>query len=157
HLFMNVGGGKVGDIGLGDGRLYNHMQIQPVVHLDPGGRTAKGRWRAFAMFGSYGADAVWAEGVYEMTYTKDRGVWKIHPLDYSPASGAPYQTGWVAPQPPRTGPAGGRKLAHPADREQKPECGGFPAACIAPFHYENPGTNAAAARVWNTSGMSVPS
>src|SRR5689334_11359649 len=41
HLFMNVGGGKMGDIGLGDNRLYNHMNIQPVIHLDPGGQTAK--------------------------------------------------------------------------------------------------------------------
>ena len=52
HLYVNVGGGKVGEVGLGDGRLYNHMSLQPVVHLDPDGRTAKGRWRALAMIGS---------------------------------------------------------------------------------------------------------
>ena len=151
HLYMNVGGGKLGDIGLGDGRLYNHMQIQPVVHLDPGGRTAKGRWRAFAMFGSSRGGATWAEGVYEIGYAKDHGVWKIRTLDYYSGFGAPYQTGWVPPQTPRTGPPGGRKLAHPPDRERNMECDGFPAACIAPFHYENPGTNAAAASVWTTS------
>jgi acetyl esterase/lipase len=149
HLFMNVGGGKLGDIGLGDGRLYNHMQIQPVVHLDPGGRTAKGRWRALAMFGSYGRNAVWAEGVYEIGYAKDHGVWKIRTLDYYSGFGAPYETGWVPPQAPRTGPPGGRQLAHPPDRERKMDCDGFPAACIAPFHYDNPGTSAAA-NVWTT-------
>src|SRR5690606_3216222 len=37
HLYMNVGGGEMGRIGLGEGRLYNHMNIQPVVHLDPRG------------------------------------------------------------------------------------------------------------------------
>ncbi|HEY4215296.1 MAG TPA: nuclear transport factor 2 family protein [Steroidobacteraceae bacterium] len=149
HLFENVGGRKMGDLGLGDGRLYNHMQIQPVVHLDPGGKTAKGRWRAFAMFGSFGGSATWAEGVYEFTYAKDHGVWKIRTLDYYSGFGAPYQTGWV-PQPPRSEPPGGRKLQHPPDRERKMDCDGFPAACIAPFHYENPGTNATAARVWTT-------
>jgi hypothetical protein len=77
HLFMNVGGVKVGEVGLGDGRLYNHMNIQPVVHLDADGKTAHGRWRAFAMFGNFGGGAVWAEGVYEMVYAKDHGVWKI--------------------------------------------------------------------------------
>src|SRR5690606_10714149 len=77
HLYMNVGGGEMGEIGLGDGRLYNHMNLQPVVHLDPGGETAKGRWRAFAMFGNYGGGAVWAEGVYNFTYAKEDGVWKI--------------------------------------------------------------------------------
>jgi acetyl esterase/lipase len=149
HLFMNVGGGKLGDIGLGDGRLYNHMQIQPVVHLDPGGKTAKGRWRALAMFGSFGGGATWAEGVYEIGYVKDHGVWKIRTLDYYSGFGAPYQTGWVPPQAPRTGPPGGRKLAHPPDRERNRDCDGFPAACLAPFHYENPGTSASA-NVWTT-------
>src|SRR5262245_13918304 len=44
HLFLNVGG-RNGAIGLGNNRLYDHMQLQPVVHLDPGGKTAKARWR----------------------------------------------------------------------------------------------------------------
>jgi acetyl esterase/lipase len=151
HLYMNVGGGKIGDLGLGDGRLYNHMNIQPVVHLDPGGQTAKGRWRALAMFGSYGGGATWAEGVYEMGYARDHGVWKIHSLDYYSGFGAPYQTGWVPPQTPRPPGAGPRRtLAHPADRERNRDCDGFPAACIAPFHYENPGTSAAAASIWTS-------
>ena len=145
HLFLNVGGVKLGEVGLSDGRLYNHMNIQPVVHLDPGGQTAKGRWRALAMFGSYGGSAVWAEGVYEITYRKEGGVWKIHTLDYYSGFGAPYQTGWVPTDSPRGGSASGRPpLPHPPDRERKMECDGFPAACIAPFHYENPGRTAAA-------------
>jgi acetyl esterase/lipase len=138
HLYLNVGSVKLGEVGLGDNRLYNHMNIQPVIHLDPGGQTAKGRWRAFAMFGSFGGGATWAEGVYEMTYAKDNGVWKIKTLDYHAGFGAPYATGWVPPQTPRA-TGGRRNLAHPADRERKMECEGFPAACIAPFHYGNPG------------------
>jgi triacylglycerol lipase len=141
HLFMNVGGGEMGDIGLGNRRLYNHMNIQPVVHLDPGGATAKGRWRAFAMFGSFGGGATWAEGVYEMTYAKENGVWKIKTLDYHSGFGAPYATGWVNPGPRRTR-GGPRNLPHPADRERNMPCEGFPDACLAPFHYENPGTSA---------------
>ena len=144
HLYINVGAGKVGEVGLGDGRLYNHMSLQPVVHLDPGGRTAKGRWRALAMIGAYGKSAVWAEGVYEITYRKEGGVWKIHTLDYYSGFGAPYQTGWVAPPEGSAPPAARRALAYPADRERKMECDGFPAPCIAPFHYESLG------RVWST-------
>jgi len=146
HLYLNVGGGEIGEVGLREGRLYNHMNIQPVVHVDPGGRTAKGRWRAFAMFGSFGDGATWAEGVYEMTYVKDGGVWKIKTLDYHAGFGAPYSTGWVAPEEPRRG-GGRRNLPHPPDRERSMPCEGFPAACIAPFHYPNPGTPAGA-RVW---------
>jgi hypothetical protein len=148
HLFLNVGAVKMGEVGLGDGRLYNHMNIQPVVHLDPGGETAKGRWRALAMIGSFGGSAVWAEGVYEITYRKEGGVWKIHTLEYYSGFGAPYQTGWVAPDPAAAAahPNGGRRraLPYPPDRERKMDCDGFPAACIAPFHYENPGRTAAA-------------
>ncbi len=151
HLFVNVGGGKMGDIGLGDNRLYNHMSIQPVVHLDPGGTTAKGRWRAFAMFGSLGRGATWAEGVYEIQYAKVDGLWKISKLDYYSGFGAPYATGWVAP-PPSAAARPRRVLAHPPDRERKMECDGFPAACIAPFHYANPGT-AAGGTIWNTDTL----
>ena len=147
HLYMNVGGHQLGDIGLGNGRLYDHMNIQPVVHIDAGGLSAHGRWRAFAMFGSPGGSAVWAEGVYEMQYTKEKGVWKISKLDYYSGFGAPYKTGWAAPSPPAPGepaPAARprRKLAHPPDIARNMDCDGFPKACIAPFHYGNPGTTA---------------
>lgn len=171
HLYMNVGGKHMGELGLGDGRLYNHMNIQPVIHLDPGGHTARGRWRALAMFGNYGGGAVWAEGVYEIRYRKDHGVWKIQKLDYYDGFGAPYQTGWAAPAVPgaRTagrGAGGGtgapgaeprrafRHLAHPPDRPRE-SCGGFPKACIAPFDYTNPGTTASGAEVWTVAAQAV--
>jgi acetyl esterase/lipase len=181
HLYMNVGGKKMGELGLGDGRLYNHMNIQPVVHLDPDThQTARGRWRALATFGNYGGGAVWAEGVYEIRYRKDGGVWKIAQLDYYDGFGAPYQTGWGAPAAPGArapqGPAqrsgapaspgaaptdssaaraeaprrAFRHLAHPPDRPRE-SCGGFPKACIAPFDYTNPGTTEAGAAVWSYS------
>ncbi|HXC60079.1 MAG TPA: nuclear transport factor 2 family protein [Steroidobacteraceae bacterium] len=162
HLYRNVGSVPIGQVGLGDNRLYNHMNIQPVVHLDPGGQTAKGRWRAYAYFGSMGGGATWAEGVYEMQYRKEGQVWKISKLDYYSGFGAPYATGWVAPQA-STAPANAqaaaaapatrapRKLAHPADRERNMDCDGFPKACIAPFHYANPGT-VAGGRVWAPPG-----
>ncbi|HTC44447.1 MAG TPA: nuclear transport factor 2 family protein [Steroidobacteraceae bacterium] len=161
HLYMNVGGHQVGDIGLGNGRLYDHLNIQPVVHIDAGGMTAHGRWRAFAMFGSPGGGATWAEGVYEMQYTKEQGVWKISKLDYYSGFGASYRTGWAAPPAPAAAPGAAasapaaasaaasapaapprRQLAHPADIERNLDCDGFPKACIAPFHYGNPGTTA---------------
>jgi acetyl esterase/lipase len=137
HLYMNVGGGQMGDIGLGDGRLYNHMNLQPVVHLDASGTAAQGRWRAFAMFGNYGGAAVWAEGVYQMGYVKQDGVWKIRSLDYHAGFGAPYETGWANTGP--RAPRGPRELPHPADRERNMPCEGFPEACLAPFHYANLG------------------
>jgi hypothetical protein len=143
HVFKNVGSGE---IGLGDNRLYNHMVMQPVIHIAPGGETAQGRWRAFVMMGGYGASASWAEGLYQIGYVKDDGVWKIRALDYHSGLSAAYDTGWSKPREtaPATGPAPAaprvRNLAHPADRPRKEECGGFPKICVPPFHYGNPVT-----------------
>lgn len=153
HLYRNVGGGEMGEIGLRDGRLYNHMNLQPVVHLDPGGETAKGRWRVLAMFGAYGGAATWAEGIYNVTYAKDGGVWKIRALDYHAGFAAPYETGWLAPDEPRQSGAR-RNLPHPPDRPRSMACEGFPAACIVPFHYENPGRSGHA--VWESTTASAP-
>ena len=146
HVYMNVGGHKeCCIIGLGDNRLYNHMNIQPVVHLGPDGKTAYGRWRAMATFGSVGGIAIWAEGVYEMVYKKDHGVWKIEKLDYHPGFGAPYSTGWAAPKPNPDGDkrrrSFRRNLPHASDRPKPDMCPGFPKACLIPFHYKNPGTS----------------
>lgn len=150
HLYMNVGGGQVGDNGLPDNRIYDHMNIQPVVHLDPGGKTAKGRWRAFAMFGGFGGGATWAEGAYEMTYAKENGVWKIKTLDYHSGFGAPYSTGWAPPAPAAAaGPTTGRNLPYPPDKPRDEPCAGFPAACPPTMHYTNLGTTAAG-HVWTT-------
>ncbi len=61
HLFRNVGDVLPGQVGLGDNRLYNHFSIQPVVNLDPGGNTAKGRWRMLQQM-SQGNRASWGGG-----------------------------------------------------------------------------------------------
>lgn len=153
HLHMNVGAVEMGQNGLGDGRLYNHMNLQPVVHLDASGNGAKGRWRAFAMFGRYGGGATWAEGVYEMTYRKEDGAWKIATLDYHSGFGASYDTGWIPPPGPRQS-RGPRNLPHPADRERDMPCEGFPDACLAPFHYANPGTRAGG-QLWPDDGAAA--
>src|SRR5690242_10879190 len=100
HLLQNLGGGHVG---MGEGRLYEHTILQPVVHLDAGGRTAKGRWRTLAMIGRYGGSATWAGGVYEMTYVKQAGVWKIAQLDYFSGFGAAYADGWGKARAPGGG------------------------------------------------------
>jgi hypothetical protein len=135
HLIENLGGGK---IGLADGRLYVHTVFMPVVHLDAGGTTAKGRWRTLAMIGRYGASASWAEGVYEMSYVKRNGTWRIAQLDYYPGFGAPYEGGWAKPVVPGAGSQSRFQLTFPPDRPPPEVCPGYPTACVAPFHYKNP-------------------
>jgi acetyl esterase/lipase len=142
HLHLNVGGVALGENGLGDDRLYNHMTFQPVVHIGDDGQSAQGRWRVWATFGSFGGSAFWAEGAYEMQYAKSGGVWRIASLTYQSGFGAPYETGWVNPgdggRSTRT-----RELPHPPDEPRNEACGGFPQACIGPFHFDNPSRSAA--------------
>jgi hypothetical protein len=52
----------------GRGVLYNHMQLQPVLHIDSEAGTAKGRWRSLMMVGALGAEARWGEATYENQY-----------------------------------------------------------------------------------------
>jgi hypothetical protein len=86
-----------GNLGLGEGVFYPHIMLQPVVTLDPDGKTAKGRWRVLAMLGSYGGAAIWAGGVYENEYILESGVWKINDLHFYSQYGGRYeQPGWNA-------------------------------------------------------------
>ncbi len=98
-LFVQeVGKGK---LGLSDGQLYPHIMLQPVVTLDPGAKTAKGRWRVLAMLGSYGGVARWAGGIYENQYVLENGVWKIADLHYYSRYGGRYdQPGWTPDHQP---------------------------------------------------------
>lgn len=170
HIWRNVGDGS---IGLKEGRVYNHMVLQPVIDVAADGKTAKGRWRVLAMIGrladpggSRPGQASWAGGIYENVYVKQGGVWKIKDLHYYNDFSAPYEGGWakvepVRPQPsgaettppaavtapgggaaagtPATPPARSRfSLAHQPDQPHDDQCPGFPAACLQPFHYDNP-------------------
>ena len=62
------------------GTLFNHMQLQPVIHVTAGGATARARWRTLMQVGHLGKEARWGEGTYENEYVKEDGVWKIKTL-----------------------------------------------------------------------------
>jgi hypothetical protein len=134
HYLNNLGGGK---IGLAEGQLSDYLILQPVVHIDSTGETARGRWRAFAMLGRYGESATWAEGPYEVEYAKDNGAWKIKTLNYYGTFTAPYEGGWGKKREGAAPPA--RKMAHEPDQPRDQEaCPPYPRACLPPFHYKNP-------------------
>jgi len=101
-FFEQVGQGK---LGLAEGRIYPHILFQPVIHLAPDGRSAKGRWRILAMLGGYGGSATWYSGVYENEYVFEAadkgaedgkgGAWKISVLHSEPKVTAAYSAaGW---------------------------------------------------------------
>lgn len=152
HVWRNVGDGS---IGIKDGRIYNHMVLQPVIDVAADGKSAKGRWRVLAMIGRLAdpkgdrpGQAQWAGGIYENVYVKEGGVWKIKDLRYYNDFAAPYEGGWAKVTPIETEPSGvlatpapARNrftLAYPADQPRDEACAGYPAPCIQPFHYNNP-------------------
>ena len=129
--------------GLARNEFINHMQLQGVVTVDPDRRHAQGRWRALIQ-GSPppgGTTMLWAEGVYENTYVKENGVWKISLLWWVPtfyvshpgyesvsfASGPPSDT--MPPHAPSVAPIEALGRA------------------FVPFHYRHPITGEEVVRV----------
>jgi hypothetical protein len=118
------------------GRLYDQMQLQPIVHVAPDGRTAKGRWHVFAQEAQHGEYANWGLGVLENEYVKDDGVWKIRRLHFYTTMYTPYDQGWGKEALPNPGPS--RSL--PPDRPPSVDYAAYPSVFVVPFHYENPVT-----------------
>lgn len=120
-------------------RLFDHMQLQPIIHVASDGRTAKGRWHVFAQEAVHGEYANWGLGVLENDYVKDGGVWKIQRHHFFTTMYTPYADGWGKTALPNAGPS----AELPPDRPPTVEYAAYPAAFVVPFHYENPVTAAA--------------
>ncbi|WP_336980840.1 nuclear transport factor 2 family protein [Altererythrobacter fulvus] len=116
----------------GRGVLYNHMQLQPVIHIDSEAGTAKGRWRSFMMVGALGAEARWGEATYENQYRRVDGQWRIALLHGYMNIYTEYEQGWHK---------GGVKLLRSIDglqpdRAPTMEYEAYPEPVIAPYHYD---------------------
>jgi len=149
-------GGKPGPV---HGFLLDHLQMQDVIHVAQDRKTAKARFRAFMQAGAHvtsrsplgEADRKekrdptqwWEGGIYENSYVKEDGVWKIKILNYNPLWHADYKNGWahtkvgyIPTDPPKlypenpTGP----------DAPIEPAWVLWPETSIVPFHYKNPVT-----------------
>ncbi len=116
----------------GPGILYNHMQLQPVIHIDGAAGTAKGRWRSFMMVGALGAEARWGEATYENAYVIEEGKWRIAALHAYMNIYTDYEQGWHK---------SGVKLLRSIeglqpDRPPTMDYEAYPQAVIAPYHYD---------------------
>jgi hypothetical protein len=116
----------------GYGTLYNHMQLQPVVHIDSTAGTAKGRWRTLMMVGRLGHEGRWGEATYENSYVRENGRWRIASLHGVVNFYSEYDEGWH-----RSGVKLLRSIDGLApDREPSIEYEAYPEPVIAPFHYD---------------------
>jgi len=127
--YMNVG---LGAVGPKPGLLYDHQQFQPIVTINPDGRTASGRAIAFVM-----SSGGWGHNYYENKYVKEDGVWKMAALHgpFNMYSG--YDIGWVDKTTLNTFP---EKFPPPPDLPPTVIYLTFPNYYVEPFHYPNPVT-----------------
>ncbi len=122
----------IGPEGPVEGRLYDHMQLAPVVHVSSDGKTAKARWALFAQLARQKDFHEWGTGVYENEYVKDGGVWKIRRLHLYPTMYTPYDAGWGKSVQPYS------SFEPELAPDRKP--GKKRAAGPAPYHFANPVT-----------------
>ena len=118
------------------GRVFNHIQLQPMITVAPDGKTAKGRWRALMQVGELHKSAQWGEGTYENEYVKDGGVWKFKTLHFYVTYYVDYDKGWdkggnAPPAPIKD---------FPADRPPSVNYRTYPDVFVPPYHYKNPVT-----------------
>jgi hypothetical protein len=118
-------------------RLFDQMQLQPIVHVADDGLTANGRWHVFAQEAVHGEYAHWGLGLLENEYVKEGGVWKIRRHHFFTTMYTPYEAGWGKQAIPNAGPS--EKL--PPDRPPTVAYEAYPKGFVVPFHYENPVTS----------------
>jgi outer membrane murein-binding lipoprotein Lpp len=118
------------------GTLFNHMQLQPVIHVGTDGATARARWRTLMQVGHLGREARWGEGTYENEYRKEDGIWKISKLHSYITFYVEYDQGWN-----KGAVALPKHLENlEPDAEATVKYGAFPDVFVPPYHYKNPVT-----------------
>ena len=142
----------VGPEGLQSGRLYDHMQLQPITHVAADGNTARGRWHLFAQLAQHGQFHEWETGIYENEYVKQDGVWKIRRLHLYPTMITPYEDGWGRTSLPRSRFEPGLR----ADAPSRGPSSQYDNAFVTPFHYAHPVRNARQERVSTAPATSKP-
>lgn len=123
--------------------LHQVMQLCGIVDVDPSGEKAWGRWYGF------GANSFpkpegkinpgWMNGVYEVEYIKQDGIWKLMHVQWCMTFHVPYTRGWVDEDrleiTRMNKPYEQPSENHPDDA---PEDTQYPSGFICPFHFANP-------------------
>ena len=118
------------------GTVFNHSQLQPVVHIDPDGLHAHARFRSYMQVGVLKARAQWGDAIYENDYLKENGVWKIQHLHSYFIYYVHATSGWDQGGDPPPGPLKDLPPDEPITFDYKL----YPDEYVPPFHYKNPVT-----------------
>jgi hypothetical protein len=119
--------------------LHQVMQLCGVVHVDPDGKTAHGRWYGFGahrlLAEGGGTMPGWMNGVYENDYVKQDGIWKLKKVHWCMTFHSPWSDPTKRVMP---------RLDRPYERSEAmrpsgpPEETQWPSGYICPFHFKNP-------------------
>jgi hypothetical protein len=129
-----------GQEGLIYGQLNEWVTLQPAISVAADGRSATARWRDLGRLGPYKKHAEWRDGIYENTYVKEDGVWKIKSLHLYVNFVAAYERGWARLQPGEGLVQSEASKAFPPDRPPTAAYRPFPDAQLPPFQAPNPVT-----------------
>jgi hypothetical protein len=129
-----------GQEGLIYGQLNEWVTLQPAVFVAADGRSATARWRDHGMLGQYKKHAEWRDGIYENTYVKEGGVWKLRSLRLYVNFVAPYEKGWARLKPGEGLAQSAASRAFPPDRPPTSSYKPFPETQVPPFQALHPVT-----------------
>jgi hypothetical protein len=137
EYLMRLHGGQDGLI---YGQLNEWVTLQPAISVAADGMSATARWRDLGMLGQYKQHAEWRDGIYENTYVRENGVWKIQSLHLYVNFVAPYERGWARLQSGEGLVRSQASQAYPPDRPPSASYQSFPAVQVPPFRAPNPVT-----------------
>ena len=146
-------GGSSGLNGPARGMMFEHLQVQDIVDVEPDRMSARGRFRCFLQGGVHDSktDAppnipsqFWESGIYENTFARENGIWKIRIFNYTIVWQAAYETGWAHSKTEpmmvsaftETWPKNPKGPDAIIDRQPRR----WPENCVIPFHYAHPVT-----------------
>jgi hypothetical protein len=124
--------------------LHQVMQLSGVIDVDPDGQRAKGRWYGFGAnaFPTRDDDKVnpgWMNGIYEVEYIKQDGVWKLLKVRWMMIFHAPWAISFVPAEERQdmfmNRPYNPNNANKPTDVPEETQ---WPSGFIAPFHFTNP-------------------
>lgn len=129
--------------GLIYGQLNEWVTLQPAISVAKDGNSATARWRDNGMLGQYKKHAEWRDGIYENTYIKEDGVWKIKSLHLYVNFVADFKDGWARLKPGEGLVQSEASKSFKADRKSTATYKPFPETNIPRFQAPNPVTGKA--------------
>lgn len=129
-----------GQEGLIYGQLNEWITLQPAISMADDAESATARWRDQGMLGQHKEHAEWRDGVYENTYVKEDGVWKINSLHLFVNFVAPFEEGWARLEPGEGLERSEVSQDFPPDHGPTVQYEPFPAVQVPPFQAPNPVT-----------------